>query len=297
MPSNGASVTIQLTGMFPTRQASARPRRGSGSEVTGNESSPGPSPAGHGNAPGEGGIWGRAPASPVLIKTPPTPTGAARELGLQLLAPLPRGPDRLARGISHGGAAPDERNADCRRARILGGTQRLLLCREPSSRSGRSAVTVTRRCRDEARNLEVTGGEGAGEERGAGPGPWGDAAPAADVRHGCRTACVSAREDRLPPRGLGWRSAREKRSPVFLLGRHHTLITWREVTIIFMKTAPFQNVQSADLSVEVVVRTVTWGLPLERPRVKRESGGSRGERMTSEFFRGSRPDERTGRAV
>lgn len=177
VPSDGASVTIQLTGMFPTRQASAQPWRGSGSEVTGNESSPGPSPAGHGNAPGEGGIWGRAPASPVLIKTPPTPTGAARELGLQLLAPLPRRPDRLARGISHGGAAPDEPDADCRRARILGGTRRLLLCREPSSRGGRSAVTVTRRCRDEARNLEVTGGEGAGEERGAGPGPWGDAAP------------------------------------------------------------------------------------------------------------------------
>lgn len=84
---------------------------------------------------------------------------------------------------------------------------------------------------------------------------------------------------------------------MFLLGRHHTLTTWREVTIIFMKTAPFQNVQSADLSIEVVVRMVTWGLPLERPRVKRESGGSRGERMTSEFVRRSRPDERTGRAV
>lgn len=288
-------MTIQLTGMFPTRQASARPRRGSGSEVTGNESSPGPSPAGHGTAPGEGGVWGRAPASPVLIKTPPTPTGAARELGLQLLAPLPRRPDRLARGISHGGAAPDEPDADCRRARILGGTQRLLLCWELSSRSGRSAVTVTRRCRDEARNLEVTGGEGAGEERGAGPGPWGDAAPAADVRHGCRTACVSAREDRLPPPGPGLAFCEGKTIPRVFAGP--ASYPDERSPSFPMQTAPFQNVQSADLSVEVVVRTVTWGLPLQRPRVKRESGGSRGERMTSEFVRGSRPDERTGRAV
>lgn len=49
------------------------PWRGFGSEVTVNEWSHGPFPGGHGNAPGEGGSWGRASATLVLIKTQPTP--------------------------------------------------------------------------------------------------------------------------------------------------------------------------------------------------------------------------------